>query len=180
MIPENFYYRIIKAEEAEYAARMEQICFPPEEAWPKELMIERIIKIPEMTLVVEDTETKKIVGMINGIATNEDKFCDDFIADVSRHNPNGRNLMITGVQVLPEYRHKGLAKELMMRYLRQEKAKGRSKAFLTCLEDKIEMYKKMGFQDYGIVSSSWAGMKWHEMTCVLSSTFVQPESGQIL
>ena len=167
MNTENFYYRIIKVEEAETAAQMEQICFPPDEAWPKELVTERIKTIPDMTLVVEDKAAKRIVGMINGIATNEEKFCDDFITNVSRHDPDGKNLMITGIQVLPEYRHKGLAKELMKRFLRQEKVKGRRKAFLTCLDEKIGMYQKMGFQDYGTVSSFWAGMQWHEMTCVL-------------
>jgi len=163
----DFIYRTIRIEEAEYAVRMKQICFPPDEAWPEELMMERIKKIPEMTLVVEDMRTNRIAGMINGIATDEEKFDDDFITDVSRHNPDGKNLMITGIQILPEYRHKGLAKELMLRYLHKEKAKGRVKAFLTCLDDKIQMYQKMGFQDYGIVGSNWAGIQWHEMTRVL-------------
>lgn len=120
-----------------------------------------------MTLVVEDKAAKTIVGMINGITTDEEKFCDDFITDVSQHNPNGRNIMITGIQVLPAYRHKGLAKALMSRYLGLHKAKGRSKAFLTCLDDKIEIYQKMGFHDDGIVASNWAGLQWHEMICVL-------------
>ena len=33
-----------------------------------------------------------------------------------------------------------------------------------CLQDKVEMYKKMNFRDEGISASTWGGEEWHDMT----------------
>ena len=38
---------------------------------------------------------------------------------------------------------------------------------MTCLDSKVKMYEKMGFQDRGMAQSSWGGEQWHEMNCVL-------------
>jgi len=162
MEQERFCYRAIKIEEATVAAQMEQACFPPEEAWPAALMMERIKKLPNMTIVVEDMVTMQLVGMINGIATDDETFRDEFITDISLHNPTGKNIMITGLQILPAYRHRGLAKSLMSHYLAQEKSRGRHNVFLTCLADKIPMYQKMGFHPTGNLST-WATLPYHEM-----------------
>ena len=75
---------------------------------------------------------------------------------------------IPGQLALPEYRMQGLARELMARYLRREKERGRRLVLLTCLEDKVGMYEKMGFKDEGISASSWGGEQWHEMSCGLN------------
>ena len=40
--------------------------------------------------------------------------------------------------------------------------------FLTCLKQKVKMYRRMGFQDRGIANSSWGGEQWHEMNYVLN------------
>jgi len=29
------------------------------------------------------------------------------------------------------------------------------------------MYKKMGFFDEGMANSTWGGIQWHEMSCVI-------------
>ena len=39
---------------------------------------------------------------------------------------------------------------------------------LTCLANKVKMYKKMGFDDKGIADSCWGDEEWHEMCCVLN------------
>ena len=61
----------------------------------------------------------------------------------------------------------GLARELMEQYKEREQVKGRKKLILTCLPDKVEMYKKFGFKDHGIGDSVWGGEAWHEMDIVL-------------
>jgi N-acetylglutamate synthase-like GNAT family acetyltransferase len=55
--------------------------------------------------------------------------------------------MLLGLDVLPEYLGQGLVRELVNRYSLRERANGRKKLFLTCLEQKVEMYKKFGLQD---------------------------------
>jgi len=47
----------------------------------------------------------------------------------------------------------------MSHYLDQEKGKERMQAFLTCLDDKVILYLKMGFADLGAAESDWAGAK---------------------
>lgn len=161
---EQFLFRTIRQEEAEQAADIERICFPPHEACSKENMLARIAKAAELFLVAEDKKTGKIAGFLNGIATNEPFFRDDFFTNAELHDPNGRNIMILGLDVLPQYRHQGLARELVYQYLCIEKEKGRNMALLTCLPDKVKMYQKMGFYDRGLANSTWGGEQWHEMS----------------
>ncbi len=166
-LSERFIFRNIRQEEAEQAASIEEICFPPNEACSREMMFERIEKAPEFFLVAEDMETGKIAGFLSGLATDEDLFRDEFFKDAKTHNPDGRNIMLLGLDVLPEYRGRGLAKELMRRYLVREHENNRNNVILTCLDSKVKMYEKMGFMDEGISNSTWGGEQWHEMRYVL-------------
>lgn len=164
IISERFEFRTIKLGEEEQAVNIEQICFPPNEACKREHMLERINGARDMFLVAIDKETGLIAGFLNGVATDEEAFRDEFFTDISLHNPNGKNIMLLGLDVLPEYRMKGLAREIVRRYMVKEEEKGRRKAVLTCLDEKVEMYKKFGFIDDGIANSSWGGEQWHQMT----------------
>ena len=76
--------------------------------------------------------------------------------------------MILGLDVLPEYRKQGLARELVYNYCRKEEEKGRERLVLTCLANKVKMYTKLGFRDLGDSASEWGGEKWHEMEIVLN------------
>lgn len=168
-VAEDFFFnqvsfREIRKEETMRAAEIEQICFPPNEACSEKNMTERIAAAQEMFLAAIDNETGMMIGFLNGIATKEEKFRDEFFTDASLHDPEGKNIMLLGLDVLPEYRRRGLARELMHQYLKREKERGRKKAFLTCLDSKVEMYQKFGFTDLGIADSSWGGEEWHEMS----------------
>lgn len=167
-ISEKFEFRDIKPEEAEQAVAIEQICFPPNEACSEQHMKERMRKAPNLFLAAVDKETGRIAGFLNGIATNEDSFRDEFFTDADLHDPNGKNIMLVGLDVLPEYRRQGLGRELVFQYLRREREKGRNMLVLTCLESKVEMYQKFGFTDNGIANSTWGGEEWHEMSRAIS------------
>lgn len=166
-LTERFEFRSIHEDEADQAAAIEQVCFPSNEACSEKNMKERIARAPELFLVAIDKETGKIAGFVNGLATNEYVFRDDFFTNAGKHDPNGKNIMLLGLDVLPAYRKQGLGKELMYQYLRRERVNGRRMIILTCLQSKVKMYKKMGFQDEGISDSSWGGEKWHEMCQVI-------------
>lgn len=154
-------FRNIRPEETEQAIEIEQICFPPNEACSPKSMRERVLAAPELFLVAVDEQTGRIAGFLNGLGTDEDTFRDEFFTDISLHKPDGRNIMLLGLDVLPEYRRKGLATEIVHRYAEQQS--GRDRLILTCLEDKVKMYEHMGFSDNGIANSSWGGEEWHEM-----------------
>lgn len=162
-LEERFEFRTITQEEADQAVKIEEICFPPQEACSEQMMLERVKTAPELFLVAIDRETGKIAGFLNGLSTDEEVFRDDFFTGTSLYVPEGENIMLLGLDVLPQYRRQGLASEIMRRYVETEKAKGRKKLILTCLDAKVAMYQKMGYEDLGLAQSSWGGEEWHEM-----------------
>ena len=160
---DSLTFRNILPEEADEAVEIEQICFPPHEACSEKAMKERIAKAPELFLVAKDPATGKIAGFLNGIATDEEAFRDAFFTDISLCDLNGKNVMLVGLDVRPEYRGKHLARTIVEKYAQRERAKGRKCLFLTCLAEKVPMYLKFGFVDLGMANSSWGGEEWHEM-----------------
>ena len=169
-LKKRFDFRSIRQEEAEEATKIEYICFPPNEACSRKMMLERIAKAPNLFLVAVDRENGRIAGFLNGICTNEETFRDDFFTDADLHDPAGRTVMLLGLDVRPEYRRQGLARAIMREYADRERKNGRQMLVLTCLPDKIRMYEKMGFLDKGIANSAWGGEQWHEMSFALSET----------
>jgi len=167
MLKDKFEFREIKQNEIAQAVRIEQICFPPHEACKEEHMTERIQKVPELFFVAVDKATGNIAGFLNGIATNEEAFRDDFFLNADLNEPTGKHVMLLGLDVLPEYRGQGLAKEIVAQYVEREREKGRQKLILTCLPKLVEMYVKMGFQDNGISGSTWGNEEWHEMSYII-------------
>ena len=165
---QRFQFRSILPEEADQAARIEEICFPPNEACSEKMMRERVLTAPELFLVAIDRQSGKIAGFLNGLSTEESVFRDEFFTDAKLYDPAGRNVMLLGLDVLPEYRGQGLARAIMFQYLRRERERGREAAILTCLDSKVKMYEKMGFEDRCIAQSSWGGEQWHEMICKLN------------
>jgi ribosomal protein S18 acetylase RimI-like enzyme len=166
-ILEKYEFRSIRPEEADQAVAIEQICFPPNEASSEQHMKERIAKALELFLVAVDRSTGKLAGFLNGLATDEYTFRDEFFTDADLYNPTGKNIMLLGLDVLPEYRRQGIGKELVYSYARRERGNDRQMLILTCLKSKVKMDKKMGFVDRGIAASTWGGEEWHEMSYYL-------------
>jgi ribosomal protein S18 acetylase RimI-like enzyme len=159
----EFEFRAVRAQEEERAVEIEQICFPPHEACSRQHMKERMKAAPELFLVAVEKETGNLAGFLNGLSTDEITFRDEFFTDASLYNPQGKTVMLLGLDVLPEYRLKGLGRALVSQYVSRERANGRKLLLLTCLEDKVNMYRKMGFTDNGIANSTWGNEEWHEM-----------------
>lgn len=108
---EKFEFRNIRPDEAEQAVEIEQICFPPNEACSPKSMRKRTEHASETFLVAVDKATGKIAGFLNGVATDEEVFRDEFFTDITLHDPKGKNIMLLGLDVLPEYRHQVLARD---------------------------------------------------------------------
>ena len=167
MISDKFELRNIKLSETDQAIEIENICFPPNEACSPENMRDRILAAADYFLVAVDKNTGKIAGFLNGICSNDEKFKDNFFTNAKEHDPSGRNVMLTGLDVLPDYRKKGLASYIMKTYAENQRNNGKNALYLTCLEEKVEMYKKMGFENNGPADSSWGGEAWYEMFLIL-------------
>jgi hypothetical protein len=67
-------------------------------------MKERVAKAPELFLVAVDRATGKLAGFLNGLSMDECTFRDEFFTDANLYNPAGKNVMLLGLDVLPEYR----------------------------------------------------------------------------
>ena len=87
MLAERFEFRDIRPEEGDQAAQIELICFPPNEACTEAMMKERAEKVSDLFFVAADRSTGKIAGFLNGIATDERAFRDEFFRDASLHQP---------------------------------------------------------------------------------------------
>ena len=166
-LEDRFEFRDIRPEETAQAIKIEQICFPPNEACSEASMIERIRTAPDMFLAAVDKKTGKLAGFFNGLATNEEVFRDAFFTDANLHNPKGMTVMLLGLDVLPQYRRQGLAKAIVDCYLARERERGRKKVILTCLAEKVGMYERMGFHNEGISASVWGAEQWYEMSYAL-------------
>ena len=63
-ISERYEFRNIKQNEAEEAAEIERICFPPNEACSKKHMKDRVAGIADLFLVAIDKENGKMAGFL--------------------------------------------------------------------------------------------------------------------
>lgn len=166
---ERFEFRSVRANEAEEIAEIEKICFPPHEA-----------------------VLKKICLKMGGTCTGTFSYCSRqrdwnvrrlFKLDWQQMK---KHFVMSFSQILPYIIRKErifsfwgwncparipagrvIAREIMNQYVKREQAKGRKMLKLTCLEQKVEMYKKMGYKDEGISASVWGDEEWHEMRYIL-------------
>lgn len=162
-LQEAFDFRPIRPEEIDESVEIEQICFPPNEACSAEHMRERAEEATELFLVAIDRESGRMAGFLTGIATDETVFRDDFFTDISLHHAGGRHVMLLSLNVRPEYRGRGLAREILQVYREKEAKNGRRALHLTCHTEKLPMYEKMGFCDQGQSASVWGGGSWNDM-----------------
>ncbi|MDO5100369.1 MAG: GNAT family N-acetyltransferase [Eubacteriales bacterium] len=169
-IYERFSFRHILPSEVAQAVAIEQICFPPNEACSARAIAERVAAAPELFLVAVDRDSGRLAGFLNGLATDEAQFRDAFFTDASLYQPSGAYVMLLGLDVLPQYRNQGLARALVETYAAREAE--RKALVLTCLEDKVALYRHLGFVDEGEANSTWGGERWHQMRLPLRENSV--------
>lgn len=160
-------YRIRNAaiEEGAILAGIEAACFPPAEAASREAVLERIEVFPENFFVAE-TEGR-IIGFINGGNTDEPILPDEFYRDITMHKPDGAYQTVFGLNVLSEYRRRGIGEQLVRRYVEAARERGKKGVILTCKEEKIHFYEKIGFTCHGVADSCHGGAVWYDMKLLL-------------
>jgi ribosomal protein S18 acetylase RimI-like enzyme len=147
---------------------IEEICFPKAEAATRESFEARLKAFDESFLVAE--LDGKMVGFINGSVINEKVILDEFYSDTSFHNPNGDYQSIFGLDVLPEYRARGIAAELVKALIEVARKAGRKGLTLCCKEQKIPYYSKLGFVDIGKSESEHGHAVWYNMVLLFDKT----------
>ena len=145
----------------ETIAAVEAECFPPAEAASLESIRKRLTVFPDYFWVLFDGD--KMVGFVNGMATDLPDLCDEMYDDASMHKADGKWQMIFGVDTIPEYRKQGCAERVLKQVIADTKAAGKLGLVLTCKDHLVHYYAKFGFVDEGISDSTHGGVVWHKM-----------------
>lgn len=153
--------RKARPEEAKALAEIEKICFPPKEAASEEAVCERMRVFPENFLVAE--LEGRVIGFINGGTTDVPYLPDEFYHDVTLHKPEGAYQTVFGLNVLPQFRRRGIGAMLVRAFVRMADERGKKGVILTCKEQKIPFYEKIGFKYYGQADSEHGGAAWYDM-----------------
>ena len=129
---ERYLFRAATEEDIRELAAIEKICFSENEACSYEEVKDRVEKIPEDFLIAFDQVNKKIAGYMSGIHSGSEVFLDEFFRNASLHEKGAKHCFLLGLEVRPEYQGKGLATQIMNRYIDMEEKWGTEKIFLTC------------------------------------------------
>lgn len=153
--------RAAKANETEELARIEGVCFPAAEAASLEEITERMNAFPENFLAAEKDGT--LVGFINGGTTDKPVLGDELYHDTSLHKRDGEIQTVFGLNVLPEYRHHGIAHQLVKAFAELARQRGKKAVILTCKKHMIPFYESCGFAYHGQAASEHGGAVWYDM-----------------
>lgn len=143
-------------------SEIESRCFPKEEAASAKQIQKRIESYPNFFICA--WYLGEIVGFINGPVSESRDLTDDMYEDANAHNPVlGRHQIVLSLAVDPDYQHQGIAGLLLDELSAKSKKQGHMDIVLTCKKKLVDFYKKHGFEDEGISSSSHGGVVWHQM-----------------
>ncbi|MBR5470538.1 MAG: GNAT family N-acetyltransferase [Oscillibacter sp.] len=140
---------------------IEAACFPAAEAATEQDFAKRLAVYPDHFWLLE--QDGEIVSFVNGMVTDEADLRDEMYTDASLHDPNGAWQMIFGVNTLPKYRRQGFAEQVLRRVIADAKAQGRKGCVLTCKEQLVHYYGKLGFENEGMSGSTHGGVVWYAM-----------------
>lgn len=153
--------RKARASDIDDIAHIEQICFPIEEAATKEQITERMKCFGNHFYVIEYVGS--IVGFINGMVTEEETISDEMYENILFHNEDGRWQTVFGLGVVNGYRKKGFATMLMRQLIEDSRKEKRAGVILTCKENRIPFYERIGFRNQGVSKSVHGGAVWYDM-----------------
>ena len=92
---------------------------------------------------------------------------DEELKQLIGHNPHGKNLVVFALAVLPEFQKRGIANQLMSRFVEDARERKKGNVLLMCKQHLIAYYERMGFTHIGLSRSTHGGAEWHEMRLAL-------------
>lgn len=158
----DYSIRGIRKEDLDRVSEVETFCFPPEEAANRKSLEDRLNHFPESFLVAGLSDGT-IIGFINGCVTDEETICDEMFENAGAHNPRGAYQSVFGLDVIKEWRGRGVGAALMTRFIEEAENMGRKGMILTCKERLISYYEKFGYRNRGISRSVHGGAVWYDM-----------------
>jgi ribosomal protein S18 acetylase RimI-like enzyme len=148
---------------------VEAACFSPDEAAEPDSVAERIRIFPQGFCVAEDSSGAEpvIAGMINSGATSRGDITDEAFKKLVGHDPEGGNMVVFSLSVRPEWQGRGIARQLMERFVLESRSLCKSCILLLCKDFHIGFYERLGFEHGGLSASTHGGVAWHEMRMLL-------------
>ena len=145
----------------EAVAAVERACFPAAEAATAEQFAERLQYYGEhfWLLFLEG----KLVSFVDGFVTDDKDLTDEMYERAELHDKNGAWQMIFGVNTVPEHRKKGYAELLLRRAMDDARKQGRKGLVLTCKQELVHYYARLGFVDEGVSASVHGNVVWYQM-----------------
>lgn len=130
---------------------IETLSFPEDKAASRKAFEYRLNSFPQWFFKAE--YNGRIVGLIDGSPSDNEYITDDLYQVGGEFNVNGKNLLIFGLAVNPNYRHRGIAHRLMNHIIHTAKAQGKKRISFTCKESLIPFYESFGYENHGISKS---------------------------
>lgn len=141
---------------------IEAECFPAAEAASEEDLAARFAVFGDHFWVLE--ADGEIVAFIDGMVTDSPVIFDELYSQPHAHTRHGAYQTVFGVNTIPAARGRGYAAILISRLIEQARQEKRTGVILTCKEELIDYYKKLGFSLDGVSGSAHGGARWHDMT----------------
>lgn len=145
--------------------QIETSAYEGDEAATREKIATRIAQYPEGFLLLE--LDGQIAGFINSGCAHEVVMSDEAFKELIGHDAQATNVVIMSVVVDPAFQGRGLAAQLMARFVEQMRERGKSTIHLMCKDRHVGLYEKMGYRYVQPSSSEHGGMAWHEMVMAL-------------
>lgn len=157
--------RNVKRVDLDAVTAIEAECFPAAEAAARESMKDRLQVYPKGFFIGEIEG--KAIGFINGACSDSPVIEDKFYESMKWHDDKGKHLMVYGLDVLPDYRGQGFARELMEYFIDFAKEEGKEAVLLTCKTHLVSFYESFGYVNEGVSDSTHGGAEWHDMRLAL-------------
>lgn len=157
--------RNVKRVDLDAVTAIEAECFPAAEAATRESMKDRLQVYPKGFFIGEIEG--KAIGFINGACSDSPVIEDKFYESMKWHDDKGKHLMVYGLDVLPDYRGQGFARELMEYFIDFAKEEGKEAVLLTCKSHLVSFYESFGYVNEGVSDSTHGGAEWHDMRLAL-------------
>ena len=153
--------RRVHADDLEKLLLIEDEGFSKEEAATKEAMKERIQAIADTFIVAE--KDGEILGYINGPIIHQLYITDDLFETIEENPKTGGYQSILGVAVSKRARKQGIARILIEKMEELVEENERQGITLTCKEELVSFYEKLGFVNHGLSESKHGGVSWYNL-----------------
>ncbi|MCF0246617.1 MAG: GNAT family N-acetyltransferase [Ileibacterium sp.] len=140
---------------------LEKACFSEAEAATYDALKQRLEVFPNHFWLLE--RDGRLVAMVNGMTTNNGQLEDKMYRDATLHDEDGKYQMMFGVETDPEFRRKGYASILMKEAIKDCRNDSRKGVILTCKEEHVPFYERLGFVNKGVADSNHANEVWYLM-----------------